>query len=180
MLKGHKVNLKLVERSELPILHPWFNDPDFNGEFESFGQVSLIDLEKMYDDLKHEQWFWIEKQDGTKLGYIAHMKSGDNTCIGYLLTTEERGKGFGSEAVQIMVDYLFLHKDIVRIQAETHPDNWASQRVLEKAGFSKEGLLRQSFFSRGVYRDTAMWSILRGEWKEPKILPIGYQRKESH
>jgi hypothetical protein len=64
----------------------------------------------------------------------------------------------------------------VRIQAETHPGNLASQRVLEKVGFKKEGLIRQSFFSRGVYRDTAMWSILRSEWKEPKILPIGYRR----
>lgn len=75
-----------------------------------------------------------------------------------------------------MVDYLFLHKSIVRVQAETHPDNLASQRVLEKAGFQKEGSIRQSFFSRGVYRDTAMWSILRQEWKAPKILPIGYTK----
>jgi len=177
LLKGHKINLKLVEKCELPILHPWFNDPDFNGEFESFGQVSLTELEKIYENLKQEQWYWVEKTDGTKVGYIAQMKSGDSTCIGYLLLSEERGKGYGSEAVQIMVDYLFLHKDIVRIQAETHPDNIASQRVLEKAGFMKEGLIRKSFFSRGIYRDTAMWSILREEWVEPKILPIGYTRK---
>jgi ribosomal-protein-alanine N-acetyltransferase len=62
----------------------------------------------------------------------------------------------------------------VRIQAETHPDNVGSQRVLQKAGFTKEGLIRKSFFSRGVYRDTAMWSILREEWKAPKVLPLGY------
>jgi RimJ/RimL family protein N-acetyltransferase len=69
-----------------------------------------------------------------------------------------------------MVDYLFLSKNIVRIQAETHPQNIASQRVLEKAGFTKEGVLRQSFFSRGVFRDTVMFGILRKEWKEPRIL----------
>jgi ribosomal-protein-alanine N-acetyltransferase len=78
--------------------------------------------------------------------------------------------------VRIMVDYLFLSREIVRIQAEMHPDNVASQRVLEKSGFTMEGLIRKSFFSRGRYRDTAMWSILREEWKEPKILPLGYVR----
>jgi RimJ/RimL family protein N-acetyltransferase len=93
-----------------------------------------------------------------------------------MLAPQERGKGYGTEVVQMMVDYLFLHKDIVRIQAETHPGNLGSQRVLEKVGFSKEGIIRCSFFSRGVYRDTAMWSILREEWKEPKILPIGYRK----
>jgi RimJ/RimL family protein N-acetyltransferase len=65
---------------------------------------------------------------------------------------------------------VFLKKGDRSIQAETHPQNIASQRVLEKAGFKREGIIRQSFFSRGVWRDTAMFSILREEWKEPKIL----------
>jgi RimJ/RimL family protein N-acetyltransferase len=73
-----------------------------------------------------------------------------------------------------MVDYLFLHKDIVRVQAETHPANAASQRVLEKAGFRREGIIRQSFFSRGVHRDTALWSILRHERGAPRVLPRGH------
>ena len=91
-----------------------------------------------------------------------------------MLVPNERGKGYGTEAIQLMVDYLFLAKDIVRIQAETHPQNKTSSRVLEKAGFSKEGVIRKSFFSRGVWRDTALYSILREEWKQPKVLPKGY------
>lgn len=70
----------------------------------------------------------------------------------------------------MIVDYLFLSKSIIRIQAEIHPDNIGSQRVLEKAGFVKEGILRKCFFSRGEWRDTAIFSVLREEWKEPKIL----------
>ena len=41
---------------------------------------------------------------------------------------------------------------------------------LENAGFKKEGTLRKAFFSRGEWIDTAVFSILREEWKEPKIL----------
>jgi hypothetical protein len=69
-----------------------------------------------------------------------------------------------------LLRYSVLTKNIVRIQAETHPENVASQRVLEKAGFKKEGIIRKSLFSRRIWRDTAMFSILREEWKEPKIL----------
>jgi RimJ/RimL family protein N-acetyltransferase len=90
-----------------------------------------------------------------------------------MLVPEERGRGFGSEAIRIMVDYLFLHKEIVRIQAETHPSNMASQRILEKAGFSKEAIIRKVFFSRGVSRDKALYSIFREEWGKPQILPRG-------
>lgn len=177
MLKGNQINLKLVEKSELSIIHEWDNDMDFNGEFESFTQGSLLNLEKDYENMGESQWYFVETKNGKKIGYIAHFKSKSYIGIGFMFIPEERNKGYGSESVEIMVDYLFLHKDIVRIQAETHPNNIASQRILEKAGFQKEGTIRKSFFSRGTYRDTALWSILREEWKEPRILPIGYIKK---
>ncbi len=172
------MNLNLVEKADLHILKEWVNSSDFVGEFEPISQETLGDLEKQYDNLAGGQWFFIEKKDGAKIGYIAHFKSKGCIAIGYMLVLHERGKGYGGEAVQLMVDYLFLIKDTVRIQAETHPENIASQKVLEKAGFTKEGNIRKSFFSRGVYRDTAMWSILREEWNEPKILSKGYVKKQ--
>lgn len=52
-------------------------------------------------------------------------------------------------------------------------------RVLEKAGFTREGILRRSFFSRGVWRDTAMHSLLREEWGAPRVLPAGYRPDAS-
>jgi RimJ/RimL family protein N-acetyltransferase len=174
MLKGNIVDLVLVERGDLQTVHDWFNDPDFVGEFEPFRQENLALLEKQFDGKSEATWFFIQKKDGTKIGYIEPFKVGDNYGIGYTLVPSERAKGYGSEAIQIMVDYLFLHKNIVRIQAETHPENIASQRVLEKAGFRKEGIIRKSFFSRGVWRDTAMFSVLREEWVAPKVLPIGH------
>ena len=163
------MNLRIMEREDLSIVKGWDNDVGIMGEYEPIVQETKTDLEQQYDKLTEGQWFFIEKKDGTKIGFIAHFAT-HGTVITYALLPDERGKGYGSEAVRIMVDYLFLSKDIVRIQAETHPQNIASQRVLETAGFKKEGIMRQSFFSRGVFRDTAMFSILRDEWKEPKIL----------
>jgi len=69
-----------------------------------------------------------------------------------------------------MVDYLFLAKDIVRIQAHIDQRNIASWKVIEKVGFKKEGTIRKSFFARGEWRDMLVYRILREEWKEPKIL----------
>jgi len=58
----------------------------------------------------------------------------------------------------------------MRIQATTDVRNAASQKVLEKVGFKKEGTIRKCFFMRGEWRDAYLYSILREEWKEPKIL----------
>jgi RimJ/RimL family protein N-acetyltransferase len=70
----------------------------------------------------------------------------------------------------IMVDYLFLSRELMRVQATIDVNNIVSQRVLEKVGFTKEGIIRKSNFSRGKWCDDCLYSILKEEWKEPKIL----------
>jgi RimJ/RimL family protein N-acetyltransferase len=171
LLEGKTVNLRVVEKEDLPLWADLNNNPEVFGEFMWFPQQSRTELVKRYDNLTPDsKWFLIEKKDGTKIGGIVHFLRGGLLEIGYSLVPGERAKGYCSEAVKIMVDYLFLSKDIVRIQAITDLDNFASQRVLEKAGFKKEGVIRKSAFIRGKWRDGLLFSILREEWKEPKIL----------
>jgi len=171
LLEGKTVNLRVVEKEGLPQLVEWINDPAFYGEYEPLLQVTKLELEKEYDKLpSEEKWFIIETKDGTRVGGMSHFLEGPLMEIGYDLIPRERGKGYGTEAVKLLSDYLFLSKDIVRIQAQTDPRNVASKRVLEKAGFTIEGILRKSLFVRGEWRDRALYSILREEWKEPKIL----------
>jgi RimJ/RimL family protein N-acetyltransferase len=76
-----------------------------------------------------------------------------------------------------MVDYLFLSKNIARIQALTNVRNNASQRVLEKAGFKREGILRKAGFVRGDRTDAYIYGVIREEWKEPRILTISSTKK---
>ena len=122
--------------------------------------------------LCERQRFIIEKKDGTRIGTIAHWFAQPERFleIGYDVVRSERGKGYGTEAVQLMVDYLSLSKDTVRIQAFTDVRNKASQRVLEKTGFKREGTLRRAGFVRGQRADAYLYGIIREEWKKPKIL----------
>jgi len=174
LLEGKTVNLRILEKEDLPQFAEWFNNPEVTGEYNPMRQMSRTDAEKILENPNELKPFIIEKKEGGKIGFIAHFYvlhvAGRQLEIGYSLVPDERGKGFCSEAVNIMVDYLFLSKDIGRIQAQTDPRNLASQKVLEKAGFKKEGTLRRQFFTRGEWRDAYIYSILREEWKEPKIL----------
>lgn len=76
--------------------------------------------------------FFMIKKDGVKIGHINGWVIGRTMEIGFALMPSERRKGYGTEAIRLMVDYLFLTKDIVRIQATTAVENVASQRALEK------------------------------------------------
>jgi RimJ/RimL family protein N-acetyltransferase len=171
VLEGKNVNLRVVEKEDVLQNADLISNPDYFGEYNPLVQMSKADLEKQYEKLgPEEKRFLIEKKDGNRIGGITYFPAGGNLEIGYVLIRSERGKGYGTEAVKIMVDYLFLSKDIVRVQAHTDVRNVASQKVLEKAGFRKEGIIRKFKFIRGERRDGCLYSILREEWKEPKIL----------
>jgi RimJ/RimL family protein N-acetyltransferase len=160
-----------MEKEDLPLVAEWANNPESGGEYEPLEQVSHSEVEKWYDSLRSEEkWFIIETRDGRKIGQIFHAPRGPHFLIGYRLLPSERNKGYGTDAVQLIVDYLFLSQHTGRIQAETNPRNIVSQRALEKAGFQREGLVRRSVFIRGKWEDGVLYSILREDWKEPRIL----------
>jgi [ribosomal protein S5]-alanine N-acetyltransferase len=174
LLEGKNVNLRAMEKDDLPLIAEWFNRPEVFGAYNPLLQMSKADVEKMFESPNDLKTFIVEKKDGTRVGFVAHFYvihiDGKLLEIGYSFLPNERGKGYCTEAATMMVDYLFLSKDVGRIQAQTDERNVASQRVLEKVGFKKEGVLRRSIFIRGEWRDGYIYSILRGEWKEPKIL----------
>jgi RimJ/RimL family protein N-acetyltransferase len=171
LLEGKSVNLRVIEKEDLPLLADWSNNPEYLGEYVWLPQQSRAEWAKRYDGLTPDtKWFFIEKKDGTKIGTIFHWPIGNVLEIGYVLAPSERGKGYCTEAVKIILDYLFLSKGIIRIQAHTDVRNMASQKVLQNVGFKREGTIRKSVFARGEWRDRYLFSILREEWKEPKIL----------
>ena len=85
--------------------------------------------------------------------------------IGYCLAEAYWGRGIMAEAVKLAVTHVFTHTDILRIFAEIFSNNEASGRVLEKAGFQFEGILRQNVVKNEQVLDSRMYSILRGEVK---------------
>ena len=173
MLEGKLVNLRAMEKEELPQFSEWFNTPEFLGEYSRLPQSSRAEMEKLLESPLELKPFIIEKKDGTKIGFVAHfhvLHPFRQLEIGYALVPSERGKGYCTEAIQLMVDFLFMSRDTMRIQATTDTMNFASQKALEKTGFKKEGTLRKYAFVRGELRDQYLYSILREEWKEPRIL----------
>ena len=177
LLEGKNIRLRLREREDLDFLFDFKNNIDYYGEYEAIQpQISRTEAERRIENPEKTDvdwtWFLIEKHDGKKIGFILHFTNQPRGWIeiGYALLPTERGKGYGTEAVRILVDYLFLSKDIMRIQATTDERNRPSQKVLEKVGFKKEGVVRSAGFTRGKWTNDVLFSILREEWKEPKML----------
>lgn len=80
--------------------------------------------------------------------------------IGYLLNTNYHRKGIMQEAIAAVLHFGFYHLNFHSIEAKINPANKASQQILEKNGFIKEGYFRENFYWEGNFLDTGVYSLL--------------------
>lgn len=83
--------------------------------------------------------------------------------IGYHMAPQARGRGLATAALRLLSDWSFRKLPVARLQLTTHLDNPASQRVAEKAGYTREAVLRSWADQRGDRVDLIMYSLLPGE-----------------
>ena len=89
--------------------------------------------------------------------------------LGYYLAEEYWGTGIMTEAVRRICKRIFAETDILRIYAEPFSYNTASRRVLEKAGFCYEGLLRRNAVKHGRVEDMALYALTKGETRIKRL-----------
>ena len=83
--------------------------------------------------------------------------------VGYWLSEELWGKGIMPEAVKLVTNYAFEYLGFIRLQASVYSKNPASMRVLEKAGYVKEGIMRNAVIKNGVVMDEHLYAILKSD-----------------
>nr|GFB42693.1 acyl-CoA N-acyltransferases (NAT) superfamily protein [Tanacetum cinerariifolium] len=103
--------------------------------------------------------------DDRSIGFVSTFyDDGHKADIGYGLAAKYWGQGIATAAVKMAVKMVLMDfPDIVRLQAFTDVENIGSQRVLEKAGFKKERLLRKYTLLKGCIKDTLVYSFLSEE-----------------
>lgn len=83
--------------------------------------------------------------------------------VGYHMAAEARGRGLATAALRVLSRWALECLPVGRLQLTTHEDNPASQRVAEKAGYTREAVLRAWGEQRGTRVDLVMWSLLPGD-----------------
>ena len=97
---------------------------------------------------------------GPPLGEVVlSQRHRDNWEVAYMAPERGRGRGLIARAVRVACDWL-LEQGVGRIELRTHPENAASQRLAERAGFTREGLERRSIWLHGSRQDALVWSLL--------------------
>ena len=84
--------------------------------------------------------------------------------IGFVMGRAHWKKGFTHEALSALITCVFEVYKLRRLEAEVEPANFASNQLLQKLGFTHEGLLRQRWYAKGNIYDTNIYGLLREEW----------------
>ncbi|WP_164863533.1 GNAT family N-acetyltransferase [Agromyces sp. LHK192] len=178
MLQGRLVRLRPVRETDLDAVYDAHVDIGNRGAFFPLGVKSEPAFRREFA----QTGFW-ERTEGTLLitiddgatlvGHIEFFRAvsyWDAFELSYQLYDERfAGRGYTTEAVQLLVDYLFATKKDEWIQLVIVPGNRASRRIAEKTGFTLEGTARGAFFNDGVSNDVLVYSLLRGDrrpWHE--------------
>src|SRR5579862_6352725 len=168
MLKGKNVNLRLVREKDIERMYELGQDIEARGDFFPIMITSEPMIRKRFND----GYYWsddlkmmliVDREQDLMRGMIISFKPvfyQDSVEFGYILHDVScRGKGYMTEAVELMTDYMFKLEKIHRVQLQIEPENTASRRVAEKCGFKHEGTLRHVFINRGRPVDMEMYGM---------------------
>ena len=174
MLKGRRVILRPIKRSDLKLFLKWFNDLEVIRNLIRYLPTTERSGEKWIEDIMREQRpvFIIE----------AILAGGKRKAIGdcglYQIERKDRvatlgisigekkfwGKGCGTEAVKLLIDYGFRFLNLHKIESESWMFNKRSIKMHKRLGFVVEGRRREKKYMEGKYQDSMMFGLLKDEW----------------
>lgn len=168
MLKGQSITLRPVLERDLDQLYAFHLDIDNRGNFFPRGILAQPDFYKRFQDTgywtKDEGTLIIVSPQDEILGHIEFFKTVnylDELELSYVVyAAGQRRKGVATQAVNLLVRYLFETKQVNRIRLVIHTDNAASRRLAEKCGFKHEGTARGAWYNNGAHHDVEIYAIL--------------------
>jgi RimJ/RimL family protein N-acetyltransferase len=165
------IRLRALTEQDIPLLDA-HADPLIEGEFNDFGPIkdpaAMQRVARMGVTAGSPEGYLVVEIDGQVAGSVSwHTVSyGPNLesrCpnIGIALRPEWRGMGHGAVAQRMLADYLLAASGLHRIEASTDVENIAEQKALERAGFTREGVLRGAQWRQNGWHDLVGYARLR-------------------
>lgn len=177
-----RVELRMVVESDLDVFDAEFQSRSGTGEYQWFGYTPTHGLREALRGralLAGPDNMLAVTANGELAGRVEWMerrwgRRDTSLCweIAIGVRPAFRGRGIGRSAQYQLVDYLFTHTRVERIQATTDPENQAELACLKHIGFTKEGVVRRAQWRGGRWHDQVLFSVLREEFAADTENPL--------
>ena len=174
---GNLVYLRALEPEDIEHCLRWYNDPLITQYIDASAlPISRHSQTEYMDRLRKDDKTIVlaicREENDLHIGNIGfHQISHVDRRAELGITIGERTlhrKGYGTDAIQVMLRYGFESLNLRRIFLRVVTSNEPAIRCYEKLGFQQEGMLRQHAYRDGVYQDEILMAMLRSEWASPK------------
>lgn len=178
-LVGSRLYARPLERDDAPTVQAWFNDPDVRATTLGYRPLTLRDEQDFIENIGRDPTGFIVLlvvREGDRPIGVTGLRGINERNRGaeFGITLGEKsvwGQGYGSEATRLIIDYVFNTRNLHRLWLRVFEYNIRAIRCYERAGFVREGTLRQEHYHDGRYWDTHVMSILRPEWDQRRATP---------
>jgi aminoglycoside 6'-N-acetyltransferase len=171
---GELVDLRPLRAEDVEHFERYENDQRILGEYDTFAFTGAGETRRQFEQdgwLSHGMGrLMVCDKQGATVGVVSyvtvfHGPPPANVVynIGIDIVPASRRRGYGADAQRLLARYLFETYTVERIEASTDVENVGEQRALERAGFTREGVLRRAQWRLGAWHDIALYSKLRGE-----------------
>ena len=169
MISGEKIYLQGITKEDAPMIYKWVNREDLRALTGTLYPVSEFEhgtwVEKQVTGSDRKLFMICCRESDRKIGTIGlrnfdWINRNAELFISIGETEEYTSKGYGSDAVKTFVKYCFEHINLHKIYLHVFESNGRAIRCYEKAGFQREGILKEHHFSRGAYEAVLVMSIL--------------------
>ncbi|MGD6965950.1 GNAT family N-acetyltransferase [Rossellomorea vietnamensis] len=179
VLTGERIYLRPFEESDAEILYKLITrNKSFWGETEPDWQEGYYTFEGQLQNIRYFQTgmgqgqfftfgiFTKRKHNLIGIINLYEVKRGpfQSGVIGYCLDKNFNGRGLGTESLRLILPFAFITLELNRLSAEVMPRNYPSIRVLEKAGFQKEGFRRDNIMIKGAWESHLQFALLKKDW----------------
>lgn len=171
ILKTNRLLLRELTENDAQAILDCFSNPDVLRHYGQKPLTSLEQVKQIIQNFSHN----FENKLGIKWGIAKQGQEGIIGTIGfqewsiehkkaeisYALFPNSWGHGYAKEAVEKVISYGFQEMDLVRIGAIVFTENLSSNKLLEKLGFEKEGVLRNYMHQNNQAYDTNIYSVIK-------------------
>jgi RimJ/RimL family protein N-acetyltransferase len=174
LLFGSKVKLCAIKEEDIVVIEKWFNDMEFLRYYDVLPAKphTRADVRKEVDDFvtsNRSCMFAIRLIENDEIigvigCYDIIWTSGVATFFIGIGDSNNAGKGNGSEAIKLFLDYGFNELNLYRIQLNVIEYNEKAIKVYERIGFKREGTYRKFVLREGKRFDLYLYGLLRDEW----------------
>lgn len=176
-LRGNKVNLRAVEKKDIPLFLRWYNDQEVIQYLQFYLPLTETAEEKwveMISNSEKEIVFVIEavvsENETMPIGTCGlHEISWKDRCatIGIAIGEKEFwNNGYGTEAIKLLISYAFEQLNLRRVSSCVYDFNEKSLGIHRKFGIKEEGRRREAIFKNNRYADVIEFGLLKKEWEK--------------